>query len=178
MRKRDTLLHHRQYVKKEKREEKQTIKQKGSTTMITDRQRSLLDLLRENEDTYISQYEISQRLPNCYFYNEAPDKFHDSQARYRMTADIRSINGDAAVESIILSNSNGVKIANQEEFERGMKAEFASIFRRLKRAYEKARKGAKDGQFKYTDENGDWVIEESKIFSNKVGDVERERGET
>lgn len=133
--------------------------------MITDRQRSLLDLLRENEDTYISQYEISQRLPNCYFYNEAPDKFHDSQARYRMTADIRNINSDSSVDSIILSNCNGVKIATQEEFERGMKAEFSAIFRRLKRAYDKAKKGAKNGQFQYKDENGEWVIEESKIFS-------------
>ena len=129
--------------------------------MITDRQRSLLDLLRENEDTYISQYEISQRLPNCYFYNEAPDKFHDSQARYRMTADIRTINSDNTVESIIISNSKGVKIATQEEFERRMELEFASIFRRLKRAYDKARKGAKNGQLRFKE---DGSIEENKIF--------------
>ena len=129
--------------------------------MITTRQNTLLEFLRRNQNKYLSQYEISQALPKYYFYDGEPDDFHNSKARLRITADIRNINLDTTVNSLILSNSRGVKIATQEEFEQGMKAEFSAIFRRLKRAYEKARKGTNNGQLEF-DENSN--IREYKIF--------------
>lgn len=131
--------------------------------MITERQKNLLDFLKQNDDVYLSQYEISQSLPMYYFYDGEPEDFHNSKARLWITADIRNINIDATIEAIILSNSKGVKIATQEEFEHGMKAEFSAIFRRLKRAYEKARKGNKNGQFAFDDKSN---ISEYTVFKN------------
>lgn len=133
--------------------------------MITERQKRLLEFLKRNDDIYVSQYEISRNLPYLYFYDGTPEDFHDSKARLWITADIRAINADKAVEAIILSNSKGIKIATKEEFEQGMRAEFAAIFRRLKRAYEKAKKGANSGQLEF---DGDLNIGEYKVFKDML----------
>lgn len=133
--------------------------------MITERQKKLLEFLKKNDDEFLSQYEISRQLPHLYFYDGGTEEFHDSNARKWLTKDIRAINADNAVEAIILSSSRGVKIATREEFERGMRAEFAAIFRRLKRAYAKARKGAKCGQFEF---DKDFNINEYKVFNDII----------
>lgn len=143
--------------------------------MITERQKKLLEFLKNNDDEYLSQYTISQVLPWLYFYDGEQEDFHNSKARHWITDDIRAINADSSVEALILSNGKGVKIATKEEFERGMRAEFAAIFRRLKRAYAKARKGAKNGQFEF---DGDMKISEYKAFKDMFeGNGENERKE-
>lgn len=133
--------------------------------MITERQKKLLEFLKKNDDAFLSQYEISCQLPWLYFYDGGAEEFHDSKARQWITSDIRAINADSTVEAIILSNCRGVKIATQAEFERGMRAEFAAIFRRLKRAYAKARKGGKSGQFEF---DKDMNISEYKVFKDII----------
>jgi hypothetical protein len=131
--------------------------------MITERQKELLEFLKNNDDKYLSQYQISRQLPWLYFYEGEQEDFHNSKARHRITADIRDINADNSIGAIVLSNGRGIKIATKEEFERGMKSEFSAIFRRLKRAYAKARKGEKCGQFEF---DGNLNIGEYKIFKD------------
>lgn len=136
--------------------------------MITARQEKLLEFLRSNDNEYMSQYGISQALPHLYFYEGDAENFHNSKARQLLTRDIRAINADEAVKSIIVSGKQGVKIATNEEFVRGMKLEFASIFRRLKRAYGKARKGDTNGQFEFdTDLN---IVESTVFKEHKKGE--------
>lgn len=139
--------------------------------MITERQKKLLEFLKRNDEEFISQYEISRKLPWLYFYDGGTEEFHNSKARHKITTDIRAINADNSVEAIILSNGKGVKVATKEEFERGMRAEFAAIFRRLKRAYAKAKKGATSGQFEL---DGDMNIKEYRVFKDIFeGEYER-----
>lgn len=131
--------------------------------MITERQKRLLEFLKMNDDTYLSQYDISRQLPYLYFYDGEQEDFHNAKARHWITDDIRAINADHSIEAIILSNGRGVKIATKEEFEQSIKAELAAIFRRLKRAYAKARKGANSGQLGF---DGNLSINEYRVFKD------------
>lgn len=112
------------------------------------RQWAVYNLLKNNPDRYMTQIEIVYGLDEFYdtsFYN---DQFHDSAARHLLTKDIREINKSDVIQKIIISNSKGVKIANREEFEKYISAEFASIFRRLARTRQKAKKAGLDGQMR------------------------------
>lgn len=112
------------------------------------RQWALYNLLKNNPDRYWTQIEIAYKLREFYdtsFYN---DQFHDSPARHMLTKDIRTINKSDVIQKVIISNSKGVKIASREEFERYISAEFASIFRRLARTRQKAKKAGLDGQMR------------------------------
>lgn len=112
------------------------------------RQWALYNLLKNNPDRYWTQIEIAYRLRDYYdtsFYN---DQFHDSPTRHLLTKDIRAINKSEVIQKIIISNSKGVKIANREEFEKYINAEFASIFRKLARTRQKAKKAGLDKQMR------------------------------
>lgn len=112
------------------------------------RQWAVYNLLKSNPDRYLTQIEIAYALDDYYdtsFYN---DQFHDSPARHLLTKDIRTINKSDVIQKIIISNSKGVKIASSAEFEKYINAEFASIFRKLARTRQKARKAGLDGQMR------------------------------
>lgn len=112
------------------------------------RQWALYNLLKSNPDRYLTQLSIVYALKDFYdtsFYN---DQFHDSAARMQLTMDIRTINSSDVIQKVIISNRNGVKIANREEFEQYINAEFAAIFRKLARTRQKARKAGLDGQMR------------------------------
>ena len=112
------------------------------------RQWALYNLLKNNPDRYLTQIEIAYGLREYYdtsFYN---DQFHDSATRHLITKDIRAINKSEVIQKIIISNSQGVKIASSAEFEKYINAEFASIFRKLERTRQKAKKAGLDGQMR------------------------------
>ena len=112
------------------------------------RQWAVYNLLKNNPDRYLTQIEIAYALDGYYdtsFYN---DQFHDSPARHMLTKDIRAINKSEVIQKIIISNSRGVKIASSAEFEQYINAEFASIFRKLARTRQKAKKAGLDGQMR------------------------------
>lgn len=112
------------------------------------RQWALYNLLKNNPDRYMTQIEIVYGLKEYYdtsFYN---DQFHDSKARHLLTKDIREINQSEVIQKIIISNSQGVKIASSTEFEKYINAEFAAIFRKLARTRQKAKKAGLDGQMR------------------------------
>lgn len=112
------------------------------------RQWALYNLLKNNPDRYLTQLSIVYALREYYdisFYN---DQFHDSNARHTLTKDIRAINKSDVIQKVIISTSKGVKIASSAEFEKYINAEFASIFRKLARTRQKAKKAGLDGQMR------------------------------
>ena len=115
---------------------------------LNPRQWAVYNLLKNNPNRYMTQIQIVYVLKEYYdtsFYN---DQFHDSKARHMLTADIRAINQSEVIQKIIISNSKGVKIASEEEFAKYINAEFASIFRKLERTRQKAKKAGLDGQMR------------------------------
>ena len=112
------------------------------------RQWALYNLLKNTPDKCWTQIEIAYALREFYdtsFYN---DQFHDSAARHLLTKDIRAINKSEVIQKIIISNSQGVKIASSAEFEKYINAEFAAIFRKLERTRQKAKKAGLDKQMR------------------------------
>lgn len=118
---------------------------------LNPRQWAVYNLLKNNPDRYMTQQEIAYALQE-HFTTEtlafADVPFHDSAARHTLTKDIRTINKSDVIQKIIISNSKGVKIANREEFEKYISAEFASIFRKLARTRQKAKKAGLDKQMR------------------------------
>ena len=114
------------------------------------RQWALYNLLKNNPDRYMTQQEICCLLSFEYDYviPQHAEHFHDSAPRHLLTKDIRTINKSDVIQKIIISNSRGVKIANREEFEKYISAEFASIFRKLARTRQKAKKAGLDKQMR------------------------------
>lgn len=116
---------------------------------LNSRQWELYNLFRNNPDIYFKQSEIAERLKE-YYSIDLSVNFHDSAARTQITNDIRAINESPLIQKIIISNKYGVKLASREEFEQYIKAEYAMIFRKLKRTRQKARKAGLDGQMRLT----------------------------
>lgn len=116
---------------------------------LNNRQWALYNLLKNNPDTYFKQSEIAFKLKD-YYVRDLSVNFHDSGARLLITRDIRAINESSVIQKVIISNSNGVKLASREEFEQYIKSEYAMIFRKLKRTRQKARKAGLDGQIRFT----------------------------
>lgn len=112
------------------------------------RQWAVYNLLKNNPDRYLTQLDIVLKLREWFVLDFTADTFHDSNARHTLTKDIRAINNSATIQKIIISNSKGVKIASSEEFEKYINAEFASIFRKLARTRQKAKKAGLDGQMR------------------------------
>jgi ribosome-binding protein aMBF1 (putative translation factor) len=112
------------------------------------RQWAVYNLLKNNPDRYFTQIDIVLRLKEWFSLDFSFDTFHDSNARHTLTKDIRAINESEAIQKIIISNGKGVKIANSAEFEKYINAEFASIFRKLARTRQKAKKAGLDGQMR------------------------------
>ena len=115
---------------------------------LNSRQWALYNLLKNTPDTCWTQLELAYRLREYYDTTFTDDQFHDSATRHMITNDIRAINKSEVIQKIIISTSKGVKIANREEFEKYINAEFASIFRRLARTRQKARKAGLHGQMR------------------------------
>lgn len=112
---------------------------------LNSRQWKLYTILKDNGDCFIKQVEVARRLPQYYGEYEA-DKFHDSPARLLMTKDIRSINEAGVIQKIVISSPKGIKLSNEAEFKRYIRAEFGAIFRKLTRTRIKAGKAARNRQ--------------------------------
>ena len=118
--------------------------------MLTERQQVLYQYLIDKGDKWTVQFQICWDLQEWYGISLSADTFHDSQARHRLTADIRAINDSMEADKVILSGGRGVKIANRDEFERHIRKEISSNIRRLLRAKRKLQKGNLDGQMRFT----------------------------
>ena len=116
---------------------------------LTPRQWKLYDLLKQNTEQWLTQYEISQQLSDLYGKYTGDSKlFHDTTIRYDLTEDIRKINQSDVIQKIILSSSQGVKIANEEEYREWSYKKWRSIKGMIKRLVWKDNKAKLDGQMK------------------------------
>lgn len=120
---------------------------------LTPIQWALYRFLKERGDVWTTQYHIARELGKDYpeyHYSRKANDFHDSPIRLRMTADIRKINDSGVIQKVIISSSKGIKLANEEEFDKYIRKEVGAAVRRLMRAKRKAEKGERNGQFKIT----------------------------
>lgn len=101
---------------------------------LTTRQWNLYNYLKTKDD-YVPQMHIGFDL---YGYvphdSQLGIPFHDTTERLNITDDIRAINDSDVIQKIIISNSNGIKIATEEEFKKFILSKFKRVWRDLARA--------------------------------------------
>ena len=128
------------------------------------RQIALYDFLLDKGDEWTPQAEIARELYRNYGNAECclePKDYHNTTERQYITDDIRAINLDPHFEKIIISCGKGVKIANEEEFDRYIKGQYKSAIRKLARVYAMAKKGKRHNQMDF----GGHTVE---AFLNKI----------
>lgn len=107
------------------------------------RQWRLYDLLKERGDAWTKQRELAELLPDLY---PVAEPFHDSGSRLLMTKDIRAINKSDVIQKIIISSSQGVKVANKDEARGFIAGKYSAVFDSLERVRQLERKAGLDGQ--------------------------------
>lgn len=121
------------------------------------RHRALYEYLLDKGDNWSPQHEVASDLyeyfgnGECYFELKA---YHDTHERCLLSKTISEINETMEYEKIIISSSKGIKLANEEEFERYIKNLYRSVFKKLKRVRIMEKKGNANGQINF---NGDEV---------------------
>lgn len=113
------------------------------------RQMRLYNYLIEQGDVFTPQVDLARELYADYGNAECclePKDYHNTTERTYVTKDIAKINRDPDFEKIIISTPKGVKIANEEEFDRFIKAQYRAVFKRLKLIRAMEKKGRKNAQ--------------------------------
>ena len=116
------------------------------------RQKALYEYLIRKGDTFTPQAEVARDLFEHYGNAECclePKDFHNTTERIKMLEDCREISLSREFEKIIISNNKGIKIANEQEFDRFIKAQHKATIRKLARIYKMAKKGNLDGQIDF-----------------------------
>jgi CO dehydrogenase/acetyl-CoA synthase delta subunit len=119
---------------------------------MDNRQKALYEYLLEKGDTYTPQAEIARDLFQYYGNGECfiePKDYHNTTERLRILMDIREINANLDYEKLIISNSKGVKIATEEEFDKYIKNQYNATIRKLSRIYKMAKKGNRHKQIDF-----------------------------
>lgn len=121
----------------------------NKSVALTTRHWILYRLLKDNSKVWITEYFIYKKMKK--FYKEAnvnEKNFHDSFARTNIGRDILDLNNSEKIQKIIISGSNGVKIASKNEYKHWSDLKWASIKRMIKRLVVKDSKFNLDGQMK------------------------------
>lgn len=116
---------------------------------MNERQKALYEYLLDNGDNWVSQVQIARDLFKYYGNGECclePKSYHDTTERSYISDDVRAINISAEFDKLIISSSKGVKIANEAEFDRYIKAQYTATIRKLSRIYKMAKKGNRHNQ--------------------------------
>jgi hypothetical protein len=126
---------------------------------LNSRQWRLYGYLKDHHQEYVTQEKIYFDL-NIYpeMFNEA-NPFHDSAARLQITNDIRAINKSDVIQKIIISNSNGVKIATPEEFDQSFLARTCALKAAIGRQYKLHKKAELNNQTRITFGSGRSYVE-------------------
>ena len=130
---------------------------------MENRHRALYEYLLDKGDTWTSQAEVARDLYRYFGNGECclfPEVYHDTWERHILTNTIAEINEAFDYEKIIISSGKGIKLANEEEFERYIKSLYSSVLKKLKRIRIMEKKGNANGQIDF---NGDEV----EAFLNK-----------
>jgi hypothetical protein len=99
-------------------------------------QKKLYEFLLEQGEKYTPQWEIARELYGEFGNGECclePKDYHNTSERLDLLRCKQSINDSADFEKIIISNSNGMKIATEEEAERYLANQYKALFRKLRR---------------------------------------------
>jgi len=115
---------------------------------LTPRQWKLYELLKDNTHRWITQLEIQQTMKLEYPDYDGQQNFHDSGARLWITNDVQKINESDVIQKIILSSSNGIKIASADEYRVWSANKWKSLKQQLARLAWKDHKARLDGQMK------------------------------
>lgn len=116
-----------------------------SPIMAHERQEALYAYLLARGDGWISM-KAAAYCTKLYPDFKLSDDFHDTTARRWMTRDIQAINESPDYEKVIISGSEGIKLATEEEFDAFIAAEYKEIFKKLMRVRRIAKKGGADRQ--------------------------------
>ena len=133
-------------------------KNKGVDEM--NRQKALYEYLLSRGNEWTTHAEIARELYEYYGNGECclePKDFHNTKERTLITDDCREISISPCFEKIIICSSKGIKIANEAEFDRYIKAQYNATIRKLARVYKMAKKGNRNGQI-------DFVVHTVKSF--------------
>ena len=117
-----------------------------------DRQRALYEYLSEVGDEWVSQVQVARDLYKYFGNGECcldPKEYHNTTERLELSQTISEINFSNDYEKIIISSSKGIKLANEEEFDRYIKGQYKSAIRKLARVYAMAKKGKRHGQIDF-----------------------------
>lgn len=130
------------------------------------RQKMLYEYLLEKGDQFTPQSEVARDLYGYYGNGECclePKEYHNTNERIFITADIRAINADPDFEKIIISNSKGIKIATEEEFDRYLKSQYSATIRKLARIYKISKKGNRHNQIGINGHTVDAFLESVEV---------------
>lgn len=118
--------------------------------MITDnyaqeRQVALYDYLISRGDRWTDQRQVTDSI-NLYPTFNPSKNYHNSSARRLLTKDIKAINSSDTYFKIIISGSDGIKIATEKEAYSFLKSESKEIFKKLKSVRKMMKKASRDQQ--------------------------------
>ena len=119
---------------------------------MNERQRILYEYLESRGNHYTFQSEIARDLYAEYGNAECclePKEYHNTTERLELSQTISKVNFSPEFEKIIISSSKGIKLANEEEFDRYIKGQYKSAIRKLARVYAMAKKGNRNGQIDF-----------------------------
>jgi hypothetical protein len=116
------------------------------------KQKALYEYLLEMGDNWTSQVQVARDLFGLFGNGECclePKEYHNTTERLELSRTISEINFSSEFEKIIISSSKGIKLANEEEFDRYIKGQYKSAIRKLARVYAMAKKGNRDKQIDF-----------------------------
>ena len=130
------------------------------------RREALYNFLLQRGDKWTSMEETTDSISEYPAFFKS--NYHNSQARRMLTRDIEAINDSEDFRKIIISGNRGIKLADELEYERFIRAEKKEIFRKLARVRKIIKKGSKDQQITLENE-----IEEPFIKKASGADAEQ-----
>ena len=119
---------------------------------MKNRQNALYEYLLNNGDEWTSQVQVARDLFEHFGNGECclePKEYHDTTERLELSQTISQINFSSEYEKIVISSSKGIKLANEEEFDRYIKGQYKSAIRKLARVYAMAKKGNRHNQIDF-----------------------------
>lgn len=114
---------------------------------VEQRRKMLYGFLLSRGDQWTKMRDVTRAIvlyPPLYTGN-----YHNSGARRLLTGDIKHINNSSEFEKIIISGDRGIKLANERECVKFMKAEYREVFRKLKQVRRIGTKVLKDQQMDF-----------------------------
>ena len=110
-----------------------------------ERRQALYDFLVERGDKWTAQERVTAEIPA--YPAVFTSSYHNSSARRILSEDIQWINSpESGYSKIIISGSNGIKLANRQEISRFIRTELSEVFSKLKRIRYMQKRIGLDGQ--------------------------------